>query len=216
MRIAIIGAGGVGGALGRGWARAGHSISFGVPDPDDGKHIAAAQGAGGARVAAPGDAARDADVVALAVPWAAIEDALAACGDLASKVVVDVTNPLRFGDAGLELALGFDTSGGETVARLAPGARVCKAMNQVGFAVMADSTGYPARPTMFVAGDEPAAKAIAVSLVADLGFEPLDAGPLRAARLLEPHAMLWIHQVTNQGAPPTSAFALMRKSTEVD
>ena len=71
MRIAIIGAGGVGGALGRGWARAGHSISFGVPDPDDGKHIAAAQGAGGARVAAPGDAARDADVVALAVPWAA-------------------------------------------------------------------------------------------------------------------------------------------------
>lgn len=211
MRIAIIGAGAVGGSLGRGWSRAGHTIAYGVPDPADPKHRAAATVAGGAALGTAAEALRDADAVVLAVPWSAVDAALAACGDLGGRVLIDVTNPLRAGEDGLELALGFDTSGAEEVARLAPGARVVKAMNQVGFAVMADSSGYPVRPGMFVAGDDADAKAAALALVEDLGFEALDAGPLRLARLLEPHAMLWIHQVVNRGAPADAAFALMRK-----
>lgn len=212
MNIAIIGAGAVGGALGKGWARAGHCIIYGVPTPNDPKHTAAAQDAGDAALVSPAEAARQADVIALAVPWQAVEQAIADCGNLDGKLVIDVTNPLRMAADGLELALGFDSSGAEEVARLAPGARVVKTMNQVGFAVMADSAGYPVPPSMFVAGDDADAKGTVVKLVSDLRFQAIDVGPLKLARLLEPYAMLWIHQVVNRGASSTSAFVLMAKS----
>jgi 8-hydroxy-5-deazaflavin:NADPH oxidoreductase len=211
MRIAILGAGSVGGALGRGWSRAGHRIAYGVPKPEDPKHAAAAQAAGGADVASVGQAAAGAEAIALAVPWPAVPEAVAACGALAGRILIDVTNPLRMGAEGLELALGFDCSGAETVAGLATGALVFKAMNQVGFEVMADSAGFPAPPVMFVAGDDAAAKPVVLGLVRDLGFEALDAGGLKLARLLEPYAMLWIHQVVDRGAPRDSAFAFMRR-----
>lgn len=115
------------------------------------------------------------------------------------------------GPDGLELAVGYDGSGGETIARLAPGASVFKAMNQVGYEVMADATGYPARPAMFVAGDHPGHKPDVMGLIDDLGFDAINAGPLRMARLLEPYAMLWIHMAMNQNAPRDNAFAFMRR-----
>jgi predicted dinucleotide-binding enzyme len=210
MRLAIIGAGAVGGALGKGWARAGHTIVYGVPTPSDQRHASAAEAAGGAEVQAVGAAVRNADAIVLAVPWEAAPAAVAACGDLSGRVLIDVTNPLRFGGAGLELAVGFTTSGGEQVAALAAGAAVVKTMNQVGFAVMAGEKRYAAAPVMFAAGDDAPAKALALGLVADLGFEAIDAGPLRMARLLEPLAMLWIDQVMVHAAPANNAFAFLR------
>jgi len=212
MRLAIIGAGNVGAALGEGWARAGHTITYGVPNPSDPKHQAAANGAGGAHVQTVADAVKGADAIVLAVPWPAVAEAVAACGDLTGRVLIDVVNPLRPGPAGLELALGFDTSVGEQVAELAKGAHVVKTMNQVGFAVMAHATGYAAPPVMFAVGDDAAAKALALGLVADLGFEARDAGPLKMARLLEPLAMLWVDQVMVRGAEPTRAFAFLKQS----
>ena len=209
MRIAILGAGSVGGALGRGWSRAGHRIVYGVPNPNEPKHAAAARAAGGADVAAVGQAASGAEAIVLAVPWPAVPDAIAACGNLAGRIVIDVTNPLRMGADGLELALGLDRSGAEFIAGLAKGAAVFKALNQVGFEVMSDSTGFPARPVMFIAGDDARAKAVVMGLVSDLGFQALDTGGLKIARLLEPYAMLWIHQVVDRGAPRDSAFAFM-------
>jgi hypothetical protein len=209
MRIAILGAGSVGGALGRGWSRAGHRIAYGVPNPTDPKHAVAARAAGNAYVAGVGQAVNGAEAIVLAVPWPAVPEAITACGDLAGRIVIDVTNPLRMGPHGLELALGFDRSGAEFVAGLAKGAAVFKAMNQVGFEVMADSSGFPARPVMFVAGDDERAKPVVMGLVSDLGFQTLDTGALRFARLLEPYAMLWIHQVVDRGAPRDSAFAFM-------
>lgn len=211
MRIAIIGAGNVGASLGRGWARAGHRIVYGVTDPAQAKHAAVAEAAGRAAVAKVADAVAGADVIVLAVPWDAVPGALSACGNLAGRVLIDVTNPLRSGADGLELALGFSTSGGEEVARMAQGASVFKTMNQVGFAVMSDTGGYPVRPVMFVAGDDAARKPDILALVKDLGFEAIDAGPLRQARLLEPLAMLWIDQVMSHGAPPSNIFAFVRK-----
>lgn len=115
------------------------------------------------------------------------------------------------GPDGLGLTMGFSTSAGEQVAALAKGAKVVKTMNQVGFAVMAAAEGYPTRPAMFVAADDAEAKAAGFALVGDLGFEPLDAGPLRNSRLLEAYAMLWIDQAMYRGAPVTNAFAFMRK-----
>ncbi|MEP9355108.1 NAD(P)-binding domain-containing protein [Xanthobacter sp. KR7-65] len=213
MRIAIIGAGNVGGALGKGWARAGHSIVYGVPDPAAPKHAAAAQ-AVAATVTDVAGAVTGAEAIVLAVPWDAVPAALAAAGDLSGRLVIDATNPLAMGPGGLGLALGFSTSGAEEVERLAPGAAVFKAMNQVGFSVMAAATGYPARPVMFVAGDDAGRKPQALGLVADLGFEAMDAGPLKQARLLEPYAMLWIDQAVNRGAPLDNAFAFMRHQGE--
>ena len=84
-------------------------------------------------------------------------------------------------------------------------------MNQVGFEVMADVTGFPAPPVMFVAGDDAAGKTVLLGLVKDLGFQALDAGALRIARLLEPYAMLWIHQVVDRGARQDFAVAFMQR-----
>ena len=215
MHIAIIGAGAVGGALGRGWSRAGHSIVYGVPDPGDSKYARTAQDAGDAALFTVEQAARTSDVTVLAVPWPAIEAVAQALGNMSGRIVIDATNPLRMGPDGLELAVGFDMSGGETISRLLPGAHVVKTMNQVGFAVMDATNGYPAAPSMFVAGADDGARAAVSALVSDLGFAAIDAGPLRIARLLEGYAMLWIHMAVNQGRSPTSAFALMHRKAEM-
>ena len=208
MHIAILGAGNVGGALGKGWALKGHAIAYGVPDPSDAKHRAVAEAAGKARV---GEAVRGADAVVLAVPFDAVDQALAAAGDLSGRLVIDVTNPLRMGGSGLELSIGFDRSAGEHVAALAPGAFVFKTLNQAGFAVMADATGYAAKPVMFVAGDDDSRKPEVLALVADLGFQPVDAGGLKIARLLEPFGMLWIHMALERKAGLDNAFAYLAR-----
>lgn len=213
MNIAIIGAGNVGTSLGKGWGVAKHHIEFGVADLDDAKQQRIGKRVPGATVKTVEHAVRDSDVVVLAVPWSAVPDALRACGDLSGRILIDVTNPLQEGPNGLELALGFSTSGGEMVAQLAPGASVFKTMNQVGFAVMSDTAGYTVQPAMFVAGDDSDRKPQVMALVADLGFEALDAGPLRNSRLLEPYAMLWIDQAVTHGAAPTNAFGMLRKET---
>ena len=211
MQIAVIGAGNVGGALGAGWAKAGHRITYGVPAPDNPKHQPVAKAAGDAVITSVPAAINDADVIVLATPWDAVPAALAACGDLSGRVLIDVTNPLQFGADGLELAIGFNTSGAEQVAALAKGAAVVKTMNQVGFAVMAAASNYVTPPVMFAASNDAGAKALALKLVADLGFDARDAGPLKIARLLESLATLWIDQVMVHGAPGTNAFAFLSR-----
>lgn len=207
MQIAILGAGNVGGALGKAWAGAGHRIVYGVPDPRDPKHAPVAAAAGGARLGSVHEAVEGAEVIVLAVPFAAVPAALAACGDLSGRIVIDATNPLRMGPGGLELSLGYQTSAGEQVAAFAPRASVFKTLNQVGFETMADSSGFPTRPVMFVAGDDEARKPDVLRLVSDLGFEAVDAGGIAISRLLEPFAMLWIHMAVNRGMGTSRAFA---------
>jgi predicted dinucleotide-binding enzyme len=192
MDIAIIGAGQVGGALAAAWGRIGkHRIRLGVRRPDDADVRRLAE-ATGAVVASPADAAGAAEVVVLALPWRAAEVAVAALGDLGGKVVVDCMNPLAMGEHGLGLAMGFTTSGAETVAGWLPGARVVKTLNQVGAEVMAGAARFAVRPAMLMAGDDPTAKAAVGDLLAEIGFEPIDAGGLVRARLLEPFGMTWI------------------------
>ena len=213
MQIAIIGAGNVGGALGKGWASAGHAITYGVPDPSEARHRATAEAAGGSRLLPVPLAVQGADAIVLAVPFDAVGDALKAAGDLSGRLLVDVTNPLRMGSAGLELSIGFDRSAAEYVASLAPGAAVFKTLNQVGFEVMANTGGYAAPPVMFVAGDDPARKPVVMALVSDLGFHAVDAGGLRVSRLLEPFGMLWIHMALDRKAARDNAFAYLARGT---
>lgn len=115
MKIGIIGAGNVGSALGRGWAAKGHEIAFGVRNPGDAKTQEAVKATGGrARAASVREAASGAEVLVLATPWGAVQDAIQAAGDLAGKILVDATNPLKPDLSGL--AVGHTTSAAEEVA----------------------------------------------------------------------------------------------------
>lgn len=201
MKIAIIGAGNVGRALGGAWS-ADHDITYGVRSPDDGKYADL-----DSPVSTNDAAAAAGDVVVLCTPWQGTEEAVKACGDLTGKVLIDCTNPLAPDFSALEV--GHTTSGAEQVAAWAPGARVCKAMNQIG-APMMDHPQLPSAPVMFVCGDDDAAKQVTAELVTQLGFETVDAGDLTLARLLEPYALVWIHLALRRGFGTNWAFGLLR------
>jgi len=210
MRIAIIGAGNVGGALGAAWAKRGHEVIFGVQDITDQRLKEVLARAGGeARVATVKDAAAAADVVALAVPWPAAEDALRSAGDMRGKILLDCTNPLKPDLSGL--TVGHTTSGAEQVATWAPGARVVKIFNTTGFPNMANPEYREGRSMMLYCGDDAQAKTLAAQLAAELGFEPYDVGPLTEARLLEPFALVWVHLAVLQKMGTGFAFRLMRR-----
>ena len=210
MQIGIIGAGSVGGTLGPAWARKGHKVRFGVRHPDSAETVALLKKIGPA--AAAGDVAEAAgfgEVVVLATPWPATYEAIRSAGDLHEKVLLDCTNPLKPQLAGLEI--GTSTSAGDMVAQWATGARVVKIFKTTGYGNMANPN-YPLGPvTMFYCGDDDGAKVVAARLAADIGFEPIDAGPLTQARVLEPMAMLWIWLAVFGGMGTDFAFKLMRR-----
>ena len=201
MKIAILGAGNVGRTLGNGWKRSGHQVVYVVRDPAK----AASEGVEGA-VTAPVPV--DADVVVLATPWEAVAPALRSAGNLAGKVLIDATNPLG---PGLALAVGHSDSGGETVARLAPGAKTVKAFNTIGFNIMADPSLGDRRAFLPVCGDDAAGKKVVLELGSSLGFDAVDFGPLANARLTEPFAALWITLAYPLGLGREFAFALVRR-----
>lgn len=210
MKIAIIGAGNVGGTLGKAWAKKGHEVIYGVQQPSDDKtNVLLRETGPTAQAGLPAEAAAKADVVVIATPWKATEAAVRSAGDLSGKIVIDCTNPLKPDLSGLEV--GHTTSGAEMVASWAPGARVVKAFNTTGFNIMADPIVGGVRTVMFVCGDDLAAKTTVLNLATDLGFEAVEVGGLTQARLLEPWAMLWIHLAYKGGIGRDYGFALVRR-----
>lgn len=206
MRIAIVGTGSVGAALARGLAGKGHAVTLGSRDPTA-EPVSALAAETGSRALLPQEAVADADLVILALPWVAVEAAVAGLGDLSGKVVIDCTNPLGRVEGGLGLTLGHTTSGGEVLQRLLPAARVVKTLNQVGAEIMARNGHLPHRPVMFMAGNDADAKTQVAVLLRELGFDPLDAGDITRSRLLEPFALLWINQALARGKGRGWAFA---------
>ena len=190
MKIAIIGAGNVGRALEAGWKTKGHEVRFGKRETN-------------------ADAAQWGEVVVLATPWRATREAIAACGPLAGKAVLDATNPLLPDYSGLDHADG--RSGGEKVAQWAAGARVVKIFNTTGFGNMAKACYGAAGAMMLYCGDDSSAKAIAKTLAADLGFDPVDFGPLSNARFSENVGMAWIWLALKGGNGREIAFVLARR-----
>ena len=164
---------------------------------------------GAIAVDASGSAA-DADVVVLATPYDSARDALAAAGPLDGKVVVDITNPLTPDYAGL--TIGHDTSAAEEIAKAFPGAEVAKAFNTLFAQVIAAGPqfGDSTAPT-FVAADSARAKATATTLAESIGFDVVDAGPLKNARYLEPLAGLNIHLGYGAGLGTGIAPAWLRR-----
>ena len=213
MKLAIIGAGNVGGTLGTAWAqKTGHDIFFGVRDPRTEKTQTLIKKLDGkARAGTVAQAAAFGDFIVLTTPWPAAEAAIRSMGDLRGKIVLDATNPLAMGPDGLGLEIGHSISAGEKVQGWAVGASVFKTLNTTGFGNMAEPIYHGTKSVMFVAGDDAAAKPKVIALVADLGFDVIDAGPLRNARLLEAHAMLWIELALKRGLGRDWAFARVRR-----
>ena len=210
MKIAMIGAGNVGRTLGLAFARCGHEVTFGVRDrssPKVAEMLAAASGC--VSVSDVAAAARQAEVIALATPWTAAEGAVRAAGNLSGKVILDCTNPLKEDLSGL--AVGDTTSGAELVASWAMGSRVVKVFNTIGYENMADPSFGSQAATMLMAGDDEEAKLVAAQLSREIGFAPVDVGPLADARLLESLALLWIVLAVKRGHGTRIAFQLLRK-----
>lgn len=209
MKIAIIGSGNVGAALASNWIKAGHEITFGTRDVNSDKIKALLANLGAHACAdTPAVAAKWGEVVVLATPWQAAQATLAGLGDLGGKPLLDAINPLG---ANMQLDLGHTTSASEKIAGWASNARVVKAFNVGGAGTMAD-THYPdGKPSLFFCGDDADAKKVAAQLAGELGYDPVDCGPLSVARLLEPMAKLWISLAYVQGLGPNVAFRLIRR-----
>ncbi|WP_164104294.1 NADPH-dependent F420 reductase [Candidatus Laterigemmans baculatus] len=207
MEIAILGTGNVGRTLGRRWADAGHHIHYGSRNPTAERMTQLS----GEKQSV--DTIRDVidrcGVVVLATPYGTAKAVLAMAKDLAGKILIDCTNPLNATFDGLEL--GFDDSAAERIASWAPGARVVKAFNTASVSTMQDPLYEGQAATMFYCGDDDEAKATVAQLVADLGMEPVDAGPLANARYLEPMAMLYIHLAVHQGWGGNCALKLLSR-----
>jgi predicted dinucleotide-binding enzyme len=169
MKVAIVGAGRIGGNVARQLARAGHDVT--VSFARDPEALAALAGEIGAAVAAPADAVAGAEVVVIAVPWGALPAALDAAGSLAGKVVVDTTN--QFG-AGPMPAAG-QTAAAFNAARM-PGARYTKCFNTLTAAFQAETAHREPRVVQWICGDDAEAKQVVAGLVRDAGYEPVDLG----------------------------------------
>ena len=204
MSIAIIGAGNVGMALGMALVARGESVVFGVPDPAKYRDAVAKLGAA-AGIGATAAAIAASELVILAVPYAAAATVAGSIPNWHNKILVDATNPLASGLAGL--SLGTTTSGAEQIAAVAKDARVVKAFNTTGAENMADSHYAGGLVFMPVCGDDAAARARVVALATLIGFDAVDCGGLRSARYLEPLAMTWIHLAFKMGRGRRFAFA---------
>lgn len=210
MKISIIGSGNVGSALARAWSRAGHQIKLGVRDAASPK-VSALLGELGPGASASGvmEAARFGEVIVLATPWEATQDAVKSLGDVAGKVLFDCTNPFKPQLAGL--AVGLDNSGGELVQEWAPNARVIKIFSTVGAETMENASFAQGKPAMIYCGNDAGAKQTAAMLASEIGFEPYDLGTIEQSRLLEPFAMIWVRLAFFQGVGRNFAFGILKK-----
>jgi predicted dinucleotide-binding enzyme len=199
MRIGILGSGLMGGKLGTIFARAGHEVVFSYARREQKLKKLARDAKGKARAGTPRDAAQAADAVFLAVHWSRMDDVLNQAGDLSGKVVVTCSLPMNDDDTALVVA--HTSSGAEELAKKIPKARVVAAFNTVSSEVLFDvyaAKRKASRPSLVYCGDDPKAKKVAASLIRDVGFEPVDAGPLRIARYTEPFGLL-IAQLAYEG-----------------
>lgn len=201
MEIAIIGAGNVGKTLGAALRSKGHTVIYGSRDPAS--HTER-------NVRSVADALVGAEAVILATPWTATEALVVQHADrLAGKIVIDATNPIHPSLA--RLAVASNSSGVELLQSQARQAKFFKAFNSTGVNVMAQPRFAEGKAAMFVAGPDGADKTIVLRIVADVGFEPVDAGELKAARQLEHLAMLWIQLAHTKGHGSDFAFVIARR-----
>jgi len=199
MRIGILGSGLMGAKLGTIFARAGHEVVFSYARSEQKLKKLAQQAKGKAQPGTPREAAQDTDAVLLAVHWSRFDDVLKQAGDLSGRVVVTCSLPMN--DDNTELVVAHTSSGAEDLAKKIPKARVVAAFNTVPSEVLFgvhEARRKATRPSLVYCGDDRRGKEVAAELILDVGFDPVDAGPLRIARYIEPFALL-VGQLAYEG-----------------
>ena len=191
MKIGILGSGLMGAKLGTIWAKVGHEVVFSYSRSEKKLQKLAKDGGPNAKAGTPAEAAAKADALLLAVHWTRVDDVLKQAGDLSKKVIVSCSLPMSADDS--DLVLGLTTSGIEELAKKVPKAALVSAFNTVPSEVLFgvfEARRRKTKPSLVFCGDSAKAKKVAVQLIEDVGFEPVDAGPLKIARYTEPCALL--------------------------
>ena len=210
MNIGIIGSGNVGSGLGKLWVQKGHKVIFSFSQNQEKLKTLAVFGQNSSS-GSPAEAVQHSEVLLLSVRWENVVEALKAAGPLKEKILIDCTNPVKPGLS--ELAIGHATSAAEEISKMAPGAKVIKAFNSAFADVYhSESRLFGSRmATMFYCGEDGPDKKTVAQLIRETGFEPIDAGPLKSARYLEPLAMLMIQLGYGQGMGTNIALNLIRR-----
>ena len=212
MRIGILGSGLMGGKLGTIFARAGHDVVFSYSHSDAKLKRLARDAGGRARAGTPAEAAQDADALLLAVHWSRVDDVLKKAGPLSGKVVISCSLPMNSDDTGLVIA--HKSSGAEALARKARKADIVSAFStvpsEVLFRVFQAKRRTRHRPSLVYCGNNQDAKNVAARLIRDVGFKPVDAGPLRVARYLEPFSLAMAQLAYDGDRGPEIAYSIER------
>jgi len=205
----------MGGKLGTLFARAGHEVVFSYARSEQKLKKLAREAQENARAGTPGEAAREADALLLAVHWSRVEDVLKQTGDVSGKVIVSCSLPMNADDTAL--VIGHTSSGAEELAKKLPKARVVSAFNTIPSEVLFgvfEARRKTSRPSLVYCGDDASSKKTAAQLIRDVGFDPLDAGPLRIARYTEPFALLVAQLAYERDGGPELAYRFERFRTK--
>jgi len=211
MRVGILGSGLMGAKLGTIFARAEHEVVFSYARSNDKLKKLARDAKGNARAGTPAEAAKDADAILLAVHWSRVNDVLNQAGDLSGKVIVTCSLPMD--TANTKLIIGTTTSDAEELAKKVPRAHVICAFNTVPSEVLFGvfkAKRKKDHPSLVYCGDHDGAKTTAARLIHDVGFEPVDCGPLRIARYTEPFALLMAQLAYEGEGGPELAYRFER------
>jgi len=208
MKLAIIGTGRLGSALGKIWAEKGHIIMFGSQDPQKAIKLANSIGSN-ATGGSYEEASKYSEIIILAVPWSGAKESIKKAGDLQGKIIVDSTTIAapHLGGPSIEPT----PSAAEKVAKWAVGAKVIKAVHTIGVESLNKLEFGSQKASLFICGDDLDAKSKVKQLGLDVGFDVIDVGSLINARLVEPLAMLWIELAYKQGMGTDIAFKLLRR-----
>lgn len=214
MNIGIIGSGNMGIALGKIWSNKGHKVLFSYSRDLNNLRVLVESIAPNASVGTPAEAAQFGEVIFLAVPWVALEDALKAAGSLDGKVLITCVSPLKPDFQGLTTGLqaSSEISAAETIAQLAPTAKVVEAFNLT-FAEILQSESRQfgsEQASIFYCGDDEQAKQVTAELIKESGYEAIDAGPLVIARTLESLATIWVQMAVVSGLFPKVGLKVLR------
>jgi 8-hydroxy-5-deazaflavin:NADPH oxidoreductase len=210
-RIGILGSGLMGSKLGTIFARAGHEVVFSYARSEQKLQQLAKDAKGNAHAGTPAEAARNADVLLLAVHWSRVDDVLHQTGDISGKVIVTCSLPMNADDT--DLVIAHTSSGAEALAQKIPRAQVVSAFGTVPSEVLFDvfaGRRKAKRPSLVYCGDDSRAKKLAARLISDTGFDPVDCGPLRMARSLEPFTLLIARLAYETKGGPALAYRFER------
>ena len=201
----------MGSKLGTLFARAGHEVIFSYARSRQKLEKLAGEAQGNARAGTPREAAHAADALLLAVHWSRMKDVLNQTGDLSGKTILTCSLPMN--DDNSELVIAHTSSGAEALSRMIPEARVVCAFNTIPSEVLFgvyEAKGKATPPSLVYCGDDESSKEVAAQLIRDVGFDPVDAGPLWIARFTEPFALLVAELAYEQKGGPEVAYRFER------